>query len=72
MLKLLKTKRRNETRFSKLDQSYVSEFESRVNYSNLEQQQNIALKNAIESQDVDAQVAAQEQIASFNFRWMLA
>jgi hypothetical protein len=51
-----------ENRFSKLDKSYVSEFEGRVKNSMAGAKQ--ALKTAIESQDVDGQVAAQEQIAN--------
>ena len=51
-----------EGRLSKLDKSYVSEFESRVK-TNLAAAK-LALKNAIESQNVEAQVAAQEQIAN--------
>jgi len=51
-----------EGRFSKLDKSYVSEFESRVKTNLTAAKQ--ALKNAIESQDVEAQVAAQQQIAT--------
>ena len=51
-----------ENRFSKLDKSYVSEFESRVTTNMKAAKQ--ALKTAIESQDVDAQVTAQEQIAN--------
>jgi soluble cytochrome b562 len=51
-----------EGRLSKLDRSYVSEFESRVK-TNMAAAK-LALKNAIESQNVDAQVAAQEQIAN--------
>ena len=50
-----------EKRFSKLDKSYVSEFEKRVT-TNMNAAR-IALKNAIEQGDVDAQVAAQEQLA---------
>jgi len=50
-----------EGRLSKLDKNYVSEFESRVK-TNLAAAK-LALKNAIESQNVEAQVAAQEQIA---------
>jgi hypothetical protein len=59
------TKRDKETlegRLSKLDKTYVSEFESRVK-TNLAAAK-LALKTAIESQDVEAQVAAQEQIAN--------
>ena len=51
-----------QTRFSKLDKSYVNEFESRVT-TNMEAARS-ALKTAIEAQDVDAQVKAQEQIAT--------
>ena len=50
-----------EKRFSKLDKSYVSEFEKRVT-TNMNAAR-ISLKNAIEQGDIDAQVAAQEQIA---------
>jgi hypothetical protein len=50
-----------EKRFSKLDKSYVSEFEKRVT-TNMNAAR-ISLKNAIEQGDVDAQVAAQEQLA---------
>ena len=56
-----KQKEETETRLSKLDKSYVSEFESRVT-SNLSAAKQ-ALKTAIEAQDVDGQVKAQEQIA---------
>ena len=51
-----------EGRLSKLDRSYVSEFESRVK-TNMAAAK-LALKNAIESQNVDAQIAAQEQMAN--------
>ena len=51
-----------ENKFSRLDKSYVSEFESRVKTNMKAAKQ--ALKTAIESQDVEGQVAAQEQIAS--------
>ena len=51
-----------ETRLSKLDKSYVSEFENRVTTSMAAAK--LALKNAIESQDVEAQIAAQQQLAS--------
>ena len=51
-----------EGRLSKLDKSYTSEFESRVKNSMVAAKQ--ALKTAIESQDVEGQVKAQEQIAS--------
>jgi hypothetical protein len=57
-----KQKEETESRLSKLDKSYVSEFESRVT-SNLSAAKQ-ALKTAIEAQDVDGQVKAQEQIAS--------
>jgi hypothetical protein len=51
-----------EKRLSKIDTSYVSEFENRVKTSMAAAQ--LALKNAIESQDVEAQVAAQKQLAA--------
>ena len=51
-----------ERRLSKIDNSYVSEFENRVKTSMAAAQ--LALKNAIESQDVEAQVSAQKQIAA--------
>ncbi len=51
-----------EARLSKIDNSYVSEFENRVKTSMAAAQ--LALKNAIESQDVEAQVSAQKQIAA--------
>jgi hypothetical protein len=50
-----------ETRYRQLDTNYVSEFENRVQ-SNLEAAK-IKLKNAIDNQDVDAQIAAQTDIA---------
>ena len=50
-----------ETRYKDLDTNYVSEFENRVQ-SNLEAAK-IKLKNAIDNQDVDAQIAAQSDIA---------
>jgi hypothetical protein len=50
-----------ETRYKDLDTNYVSEFENRVQ-SNLEAAK-IKLKNAIDNQDVDAQIAAQTDIA---------
>jgi len=53
-----------QSRFSKLDKSYVSEFESRVK-TNMEAAR-VALRSAIEAGDVDAQVKAQEQMASLN------
>ena len=51
-----------EARLSKIDNSYVSEFENRVKTSMAAAQ--LALKTAIESQDVEAQVSAQKQIAA--------
>ena len=51
-----------EGRLSKIDSSYVSEFESRVKTSMAAAK--LALKNAIESQDVEAQIAAQHQLAA--------
>jgi hypothetical protein len=51
-----------EGRLSKLDKSYTSEFETRVK-TNMAAAK-LALKNAIESQNVEAQIAAQEQIAN--------
>ena len=57
-----KDKETVEGRLSKLDKTYVSEFESRVK-TNLAAAK-LALKTAIESQDIEAQVAAQEQIAN--------
>ena len=53
-----------ESRLSKLDKSYVSEFENRVTTSMAAAK--LALKNAIESQDVEAQIAAQEQLANLS------
>jgi hypothetical protein len=51
-----------ENKFSKLDKSYVSEFESRVKTNMKAAKQ--ALRTAIESQNVEGQVTAQEQIAT--------
>ena len=51
-----------ESKFSRLDKSYVSEFESRVKTNMKAAKQ--ALKTAIESQNVGGQVTAQEQIAT--------
>ena len=51
-----------EGRLSKIDSSYVSEFENRVKTSMAAAK--LALKNAIESQDVEAQISAQQQIAT--------
>ena len=53
-----------EKRLSRLDKSYVSEFENRVTTSLAAAKQ--ALKNAIESQDVEAQISAQEQLATLS------
>jgi len=53
-----------EKRLSKLDRSYVSEFENRVTTSLAAAK--LALKNAIESQDVEAQIAAQQQLATLS------
>jgi hypothetical protein len=57
-------KNQAEHRLSKLDKSYVSEFESRVTTSLAAAK--LALKNAIESKDVEAQIAAQEQLANLS------
>ena len=51
-----------EGRLSKIDSSYVSEFENRVKTSMAAAK--LALKNAIESQDVEAQISAQQQLAA--------
>ena len=53
-----------QSRFVKADKSYVSEFETRVK-SNMEAARS-ALRTAIEAGDVDAQVQAQEQMATLN------
>jgi len=53
-----------EKRYSSLDANYVNEFESRVK-TNLAAAK-LALKTAIEAQDVEAQIAAQEQIANIS------
>ena len=53
-----------QSRFMKADKSYVSEFETRVK-SNMEAARS-ALRTAIEAGDVDAQVKAQEQMATLN------
>ena len=60
-----KQKSELEGRLSKLDKSYTSEFENRVKNSMVAAKQ--ALKTAIESQDVEGQIAAQEQIANLNY-----
>jgi len=57
-----KQKNELEGRLSTLDKSYTSEFESRVKNSMVAARQ--ALKTAIEAQDVEGQVKAQEQIAN--------
>ena len=57
-----KQKSELEGRLSRLDKSYTSEFETRVKTNMTAARQ--ALKTAIESQDVEGQVAAQEQIAN--------
>ena len=57
-----KQKNELEGRLSNLDKSYTSEFETRVKNSMVAAKQ--ALKTAIESQDVEGQIAAQEQIAN--------
>ena len=51
-----------EGRITKMDTSYVSEFESRVKTGLAAAK--LALKNAIETQDVEAQISAQQQLAS--------
>ena len=53
-----------EKRLSRLDKSYVSEFENRVTTSLAAAK--LALKNAIESKDVEAQIAAQQQLATLS------
>ena len=57
-----KQKAELEGRLSKLDKSYTSEFENRVKSNMVAARQ--ALKTAIEAQDVDGQIKAQEQIAN--------
>jgi len=57
-------KNQAEKRLSRLDKSYVSEFENRVGTSLAAAK--LALKNAIESQNVEAQIAAQEQLANLS------
>jgi len=57
-----KQKNELEGRLSKLDKSYTSEFENRVKSNMVAARQ--ALKTAIEAQDVDGQIKAQEQIAT--------
>jgi hypothetical protein len=53
-----------EQRMSNVDRGYVSEFESRVKTSLAAAK--LALKNAIETQDVEAQISAQEQLANLS------
>ena len=60
-----KQKSELEGRLSKLDKSYTSEFESRVKTSMVAARQ--ALKTAIEAQDVEGQVKAQDKLANFNY-----
>ena len=57
-----KQKNELEGRLSTLDKSYTSEFETRVKTNMVAARQ--ALKTAIEAQDVEGQVKAQEQIAN--------
>ena len=57
-----KQKSELEGRLSRLDKSYTSEFETRVKTNMTAARQ--ALKTANESQDVEGQIAAQEQIAN--------
>ena len=57
-----KQKAELEGGLSSLDKSYTSEFETRVKTNMAAARQ--ALKTAIESQDVDGQIAAQEQISN--------
>ena len=57
-----KQKNELEGRLSTLDKSYTSEFETRVKTNMVAAKQ--ALKTAIESQDVEGQIAAQEQTAN--------
>ena len=57
-------KNQAEQRLSKLDKNYVSEFENRVTTSMAAAK--LALKNAIESKDVEAQIAAPEQLANLS------
>ena len=61
---LLKSYKDLEKKFSRLDKSYVSEFENRVTTNMAAARQ--ALKTSIEAGDVDGQVAAQENIARLN------
>jgi hypothetical protein len=56
-----KEKEQIESRLSRTDQRYVSEFETRIGSSLANAK--IALKSAIDNQDVEGQVNAQQQIA---------
>jgi hypothetical protein len=56
-----KEKEQIESRLSRTDQRYISEFESRIK-SSLDNAK-VALKSAINAGDIDAQVSAQQQIA---------
>ena len=58
------TKAEMEGRLSKLDSSYVSEFENRVKTSMAAAK--LALKNAIESQDVEGSNCSSTTISRFN------
>lgn len=53
-----------EKRYSTLDKNYVTEFENRVK-THMEAAK-LALKNAIENQDVEGQITAQQQIANLS------
>ena len=60
---LTKAEKENlESKLYTLDKSYTSEFESRLKTGLAAAK--LALKNAIESQNVEAQIAAQEQLAN--------
>jgi len=54
-----------EQRMSAVDKGYATEFESRIKTSLAAAK--LALKNAIESQDIEAQISAQEQLANLSF-----
>ena len=53
-----------EQRMSNVDKGYVNEFENRIKTSLVAAK--LALKNAIETQDVEAQISAQEQLANLS------
>lgn len=53
-----------EQRMSAVDKGYATEFESRIKTSLAAAK--LALKNAIESQDIEAQISAQEQLANLS------